>query len=918
MNRQQTSRELSESSLCASTPSALVSTQAVLNSAPLTMENPNARRDGTTVRSGGVVARTTELITSPLVVTARRRPQRLVEAVSCAFSRFFNPRVPVVLRSFGPSLLLQSRLAAKSGNCYRLSKIPSRFRVLTNSHRSESNRPKPLRDLTMNRFCWLLALLLATTWRSGVVAQAPAAVATEGEVRLNLPENAELRILVDYVSQRLGIKILYDEALANKRITVKAPEAIPAETLLDVLRSALKMKGLALVDADLPGWKRIEKSDDLIKIARPGLADQADVAAGVDAITQAFALQHVTPDQLAEIIKPFLTEPGANTLVLADQNLLIVTDYAANLRKIAQLIKTVDQAGPVATVRFYEVKNVEAASLQSQIGEVLAARLTSGPSPGVKLQISADPRTNKLILVGTTALLDEAVELAESLDVPLGLRTEVYELRYVEASRIDSLVQDLFDELTIKRLYQSAIDEEDNLLIVTATPAIHERINWLRRQMDIETKRPGSAVQFYRLKFADALEVLQTIQSVQQNGPMFDPYATRGVSPLGRGRFNSNQYGGGAGGAIGSQGLFVPGPNRLVAPGTVTPVAPPAVVAQPDGTVAYQPAVVAPAAAPVQPEDGLSGLLSGSARVTADPTTNSIIVVADRATQEVYKNLIEFLDQRRPQVMIEAKVVIVDTSDGQSVGVEISLGDRMGVERLFEFTSYGLSTVNPVTGALALVPGRGFNWTLVEPDTADAVVRALATHSRSKVVSAPRLLVDDNATGTLASVSEVPFTSVNASNTVATTSFAGFAEAGTTLEVTPRISDNDHLQLDYVVTLNSFTGTGGDGVPPPRQTNEIASSVTIPDGYTVIVGGLNFKSDSWDRDGIPYIERIPVLKELTSIENLMTQNTTLFFFLRPVILRDDKFADLKYLSDRDLKTACIGGNYPVSQPQIIR
>ncbi|MEO0530715.1 MAG: secretin N-terminal domain-containing protein [Planctomycetota bacterium] len=731
-------------------------------------------------------------------------------------------------------------------------------------------------------------------------------------VQLNLPKNSELSLLVDYVSQRLGVQILYDEAVANKRLTVKAPEAIPVETLLQVLESALKMKGLALVDADVPGWKRIEKSDDLLKIAKPGQEAVLAEAAGTDAITQAFTLRHVTPERLAEVIKPFLTEPGANTLALAEQRVLIVTDYASNLRKIARLVETIDQAGPEAEVRFYEAKHVEAAALQKQIGEVLAARVST--AAGTKLQITAEPRTNKLILIGPADQVAEAIRLAESVDVPLGLRTEVYELLYVEAGRIDSLVQDLFDELTIKRLYQSAIDEEDNLLIVTATDAIHERIDWLREQLDVEAKRPGSAVQFYRLKFADALEVLQTIQSIQQNGPAFDRFATRGVSPLGRGRFNNNQYAT----PFGPGGGFVPGPNRFVPPGTIQPVTPPAVIPQADPTTQAQPLVAAPAAAAPQQEDGLSGLLSGNARVTADPTSNAIIVVADRATQEVYKNLIEFLDQRRPQVMIEAKVVVIDTTNGTSVGVEISLGDRSGAERLFEFTSYGLSTVDPITGALSLIPGRGFNWALVEPDTADAVVRALSTHTRSKVVSAPRLLVDDNATGTLASVSEVPFTSINASDTVATTSFAGFAEAGTTLEVTPRISDEDHLQLEYVVTLNSFTGTGGDGVPPPRQTNEIASSVTIPDGYTVIVGGLNFHSDGWEYDGIPFIERIPVLKELTGIEATSNNNTTLFFFLRPVILRDDKFADLKYLSDRDLKPACIGTNYPVSRPQIIR
>ena len=56
-------------------------------------------------------------------------------------------------------------------------------------------------------------------------------------------------------------------------------------------------------------------------------------------------------------------------------------------------------------------------------------------------------------------------------------------------------------------------------------------------------------------------------------------------------------------------------------------------------------------------------------------------------------------------------------------------------------------------------PGQGFNATLVDPQTADVVVRALATHRRSRVLSSPKILVDDNAEGTLESVNEVPFTS---------------------------------------------------------------------------------------------------------------------------------------------------------------
>jgi len=101
------------------------------------------------------------------------------------------------------------------------------------------------------------------------------------------------------------------------------------------------------------------------------------------------------------------------------------------------------------------------------------------------------------------------------------------------------------------------------------------------------------------------------------------------------------------------------------------------------------------------------------------------------------------------------------------------------------------------------------------------------------------------------------FTSINASQTVATTSFAGFADAGTTITATPRISDDNHLQLDFAITLNSFTGTPANGVPPSRQTEQVTSQITIPDGYTVIVGGLNRHNTSSDYQGVPGLEKIP-------------------------------------------------------------
>jgi general secretion pathway protein D len=331
-----------------------------------------------------------------------------------------------------------------------------------------------------------------------------------------------------------------------------------------------------------------------------------------------------------------------------------------------------------------------------------------------------------------------------------------------------------------------------------------------------------------------------------------------------------------------------------------------------DSTVRGQDAPPAPS------PEGQLRLPPGEARITADDSSNSLIIVAEPDVQRLYSRLIQSLDRRRPQVMIEARLVLIDTSDDYSLGVELSGGDREGDRRLFAFSSFGFSDVDPVNGSLSITPGTGFNGVLVDPEIADAIVRALTNHRRARVFSAPRILVNDNALGVLTSVDEVPFSSVNASNVVATTSFAGFAEAGTTIEVVPHISADDYLQLEYSVILNTFTGTGSEGIPPPRKTDEISSVVTIPDGHTVIVGGLNQNRSSRETSGIPLVENIPLIRYLGGTEEEMMARSSLFVFLRPIILRDDKFKSLKFLTDRDARCANDKGNYPRSNTVLMK
>lgn len=759
-----------------------------------------------------------------------------------------------------------------------------------------------------------LVLVAATQLVAQPPDKEPSSLDKKGMIQLTLPPDTELKTLIDLVSQRLGVQFLYDEQVANKRISINSPKPIPADSLLDVLRSALKMKGMALVDADLPGWKRIVLAEDLPQISVTQNGQSMEGLPGTAAVTETFALAHLSPDRVGKIIEPFLTKKGANTVTLADRNLLIVTDYAPNLRRIARLIELIDQAGPDRILKFQKIVNIDAGDLSLQISQALAARSTGQAGGTPPVNVSADKRTNQLLIVGTKGQIDEVSQLVRAFDVPLQQRTHVYSFRNVDAERVDRLVKETVDPITASHLYHSAIDRSDNLLVATCPEQVHARILELKREMDVEHRRAGSGVKFYRLKYADAQDVLNTLRAIDQRGAGGGDALQRGVSSTGRGGVGTPQNGAPQDSTVG----YAPGGGAQTNQAGGAPPPAPGLRDGGPGAPGASPQSGPSGLPGMPPAPGMGTIVPGSARVSIDTKSNSIIVIADRAVQQVYEELIQSLDRRRPQVMIEARIVILDTTNDYSLGVEVSAGAARGAAQFLQFTSFGLSTVTAATGALALNPAQGFNWALVDPSAATAVIQAMANHTRSKVLSAPRLVVADNAPGTLASVQEVPYTSVNASTTVATTSFAGFAEAGTTIQVTPRIMDDDHLSLQFNVTLNSFTGTGSNGVPPPRQTNQISSKVTVPDGYTLIVGGLTNKNNSVTRNGIPFIEMIPILRDLTSLQTSSNDQTTLFVFLRPTILRDDKFRDLKYLSDRDLRCAAEPGNFPTSCPLMVK
>lgn len=284
------------------------------------------------------------------------------------------------------------------------------------------------------------------------------------------------------------------------------------------------------------------------------------------------------------------------------------------------------------------------------------------------------------------------------------------------------------------------------------------------------------------------------------------------------------------------------------------------------------------------------------------------------------ESLLYSLDVRQPQVMLEVLIISLSESQTLDLGVELerlSSGDTSTrIASLF-----GLSTRGP-NGTVDAGNGMGFTGVVLNPGDFSVVLKALKTLNNGRSLSMPRLLISNNQQGTLDSVLEQPFASTNASNTVTTTSFGGVKPAGTQITLKPQIAgggEGDHLLLDYSVSLSAFVGAAANSsLPPPRQENKLQSTASLPDGHTVVVGGIELSTDGKATNQIPGLGAIPVLGEVFKSRSNNSSRSRFYVFIRANILRARGFEDLKYVSQTTAQGVGVDDGWPVVEPLVIK
>ncbi|HHK42721.1 MAG TPA: hypothetical protein ENJ50_09920, partial [Planctomycetaceae bacterium] len=243
------------------------------------------------------------------------------------------------------------------------------------------------------------------------------------------------------------------------------------------------------------------------------------------------------------------------------------------------------------------------------------------------------------------------------------------------------------------------------------------------------------------------------------------------------------------------------------------------------------------------------------------------------------------------------------------IGVEIAGANIPGAGQNgnFGITSFGLSQLMDLQGNDGIpdtrVPTIGNGITAGILDGGDFSLPLLlsfaATEDKANVLSIPSILVNNNGSATVRTVDEQPTTQVTAQGQGQTqTNFSGYQEAGIELTISPSISASRYLRLGIQLVVSNFTGAFQGNVPPPRTTRELSTTVNMPDGDTMVVGGIVTDNKRRSTIKVPWLGDLPLLGWLFRRSSDNNDRTTLYFFVTPHIMRDVDFADLSELSHR--------------------
>jgi general secretion pathway protein D len=296
--------------------------------------------------------------------------------------------------------------------------------------------------------------------------------------------------------------------------------------------------------------------------------------------------------------------------------------------------------------------------------------------------------------------------------------------------------------------------------------------------------------------------------------------------------------------------------------------------------------------------------------------SNSLVISAAPEALLAMERVVEQLDQRRAQVLVEAIIVEVSDDTARELGVQFLLSGAGESSVPFLSTNFSNTAPNLLSLAGALAGDSTFGGT--NPFTTSAInsllgldgvafggggrsgdtlfgaiLTAVESDTNSRVLSKPFSMTLDNGESKLVVGQNIPVTTGSTLGDDNSNPFTTVQreEVGIKLDVTPRISQDDTIQLDIYQEVSSVAALIGDSSSNPiLNTREFTTSVLADDGEIIVIGGLIEQSDTTVNTKVPLLGDIPIVGNLFKSEGRDLGRTNLMVFIKPTIVRNSKDA----------------------------
>ena len=503
--------------------------------------------------------------------------------------------------------------------------------------------------------------------------------------------------------------------------------------------------------------------------------------------------------------------------------------------------------------------------------------------------INVNPGNNSLVITDYADNLQRMARIIAALDVSNATDVEVIPLRYAIASDLAPLVAKLIESGSAGP-GTAAQGQSDNsfkttlmaeprsnaLVLRAANPARVALVRALVAKLDQPTAlgSNGNAGNIYvvYLKNADAAKLAVTLRAAMAANTPSGAASSGGGNTGTTTTTASNNTGGGLGGNNSNSSTTGSGMSG-----------------GPSGSLG-----------------GGSSQPSTGGQIQADPATNSLIITASEPQYRQLRAVIDKLDGRRAQVLVESLIAEVNVDKAAQFGVQWQslLGQNGSLIGLAgsNFTVGGVNLFTLAAGlsggvtSTSTLPSAGFNLGLAAKHNGEYVLGALANLLQSSgdgnVLSTPNLLTLDNEEAKILIGENVPFVTGSYSNsnnagTVNPFTTVERKDVGLMLRVKPQINENGTVKMviyQETSAVKEDTAKASNGPTTTKRT--IESTILVEDGSIIVLGGLLEDRFTGNQQKVPYLGDIPGVGVLFRSDTRVRKKTNLMVFLRPVVVRD--------------------------------